>query len=73
MGGVKKTVASNFLDCWSPLGLPIVGDVQDTVHKIIHSHENPMMLEILSDKLLVIVTIVFSRAICVEFLFLSDG
>ena len=72
MAGVKKTVASNFLDCWSPLGLSIVGDVQDVFHKIIHSYENPMMLEVLSDKLLVIVAVVFSRAICIELLLLSD-
>ena len=63
----------DFRDSRFPSSLPIVGYVQDVLHEILHVDKNPVMLEVVENKPLVIIAAVFSVTISVEFLLLSDS
>jgi hypothetical protein len=73
MVGTKSSVISNLFDLRPPSSLPIRRDVQDVLHEINDVDKNPMVLEVLDEKLLVVVAIVFASTVSIELLLLSDG
>lgn len=73
IGEVKKLVELNFLNYPLPLGLPIVGDVQDMLHEIIYVHKNLMMVKFSNYNLFVVVALVSFNAFCIKFLLLPGN
>ena len=73
VGGQKGTVALDSFDGWPPQFLPVLGGMQDVLHKNVDVGENPIAFGVSDDVLVVLGAVAFLSLIRIELEPLQDG
>ena len=73
VGGQKGTVALDSFDGWPPQFLPVLGGMQDVLHKNVDVGENPIAFGVPDDVLVVLGAVAFLSLIRIELEPLQDG